>query len=359
MNKEMKKEFTKIKSMSFPREIIAGHNAIDRLGELCDRFDLTGNALIVTGETTDRIFGETLRRVLNDSLIPHQTLKIGNATRANVNICEKKIRDVNASFLISLGGGSKIDIAKLAASELRIPFISVPTTASHDGISSPRASLKDEGSVFSVEAAMPVAIVADTALIVKSPFRFIAAGCADVIANLTALLDWELAIRKTDNESFSRTAFTMAKIAAETIIENAGNIKESSEESVWIVTRQVIASGLSMGVAGSSRPTSGSEHLFSHALDLICPGKALHGEQCGLGTIMMMKLHGGDWEQIRDALLRIGAPITAKAAGFTKDEIVSALLKAASIRPERRTILNEKKLDRKTAERLAKDTRVI
>lgn len=55
-----------------------------------------------------------------------------------------------------------------------------------------------------------------------------------------------------------------------------------------------------MCIAGSSRPTSGSEHMFSHALDVLHPGKALHGEQCGVGCIMMMNLHGGDWKAIRD-----------------------------------------------------------
>jgi glycerol-1-phosphate dehydrogenase [NAD(P)+] len=53
-----------------------------------------------------------------------------------------------------------------------------------------------------------------------------------------------------------------------------------------------------MSIAGSSRPASGSEHKFAHALNRIAPGKALHGELCGLGTIVMMYLHGGDWGMI-------------------------------------------------------------
>ena len=59
----------------------------------------------------------------------------------------------------------------------------------------------------------------------------------------------------------------------------------------------MISSGMAISIAGNSRPASGSEHKFSHALDMIAPKPALHGEQCGVGTIMMMYLHGGDGNQ--------------------------------------------------------------
>ena len=48
-----------------------------------------------------------------------------------------------ANFVVGVGGGSKIDITKVVAARLKIPFVSVPTSAAHDGISSPRASLHD------------------------------------------------------------------------------------------------------------------------------------------------------------------------------------------------------------------------
>ena len=108
-----------------------------------------------------------------------------------------------------------------------------------------------------------------------------------------------------------------------------------------------------MSIAGSSRPCSGSGHLFSHALDMIAPKPGLHGEQCGVGTIMMANLHGIDWELIRDTLRTIGAPTTAKELGIDQKHIVEALYAAKEIRPERYTILNEVNLTRSTAKSLA------
>jgi glycerol-1-phosphate dehydrogenase [NAD(P)+] len=113
-----------------------------------------------------------------------------------------------------------------------------------------------------------------------------------------------------------------------------------------------------MSIAGSSRPASGSEHKFAHALNRIAPGKALHGELCGIGTIVMMYLHGGDWEMIRDALLSVGAPTRADEMGIGPDTVIDALISAHEIRPERYTILDTG-LNRRAAERAAEATRII
>ena len=266
--------------------------------------------------------------------------------------------DVRASFLLGVGGGSKIDLAKLASSNLKKPFLSIPTSASHDGLASPRASIKDEGNSLSLNATVPMGVIADTSLIVKAPYRLLASGCADVISNTTALLDWQLAER-LHTEGYSSSAANLSKYAADQIIENAASIKPNLEESVWVAIRPIIISGISMAVAGSSRPTSGSEHMFSHFLDKIAPGKALHGEQCGVGSIMMMYLHGGDWLRIRGALSMIGAPTSAKELGVTKDELIEALVHAHEIRKDRYTILGDRGLTRDAAERLASITKVI
>ncbi|HYC11972.1 MAG TPA: iron-containing alcohol dehydrogenase, partial [Nitrososphaerales archaeon] len=113
------------------------------------------------------------------------------------------------------------------------------------------------------------------------------------------------------------------------------------------------------GIAGSSRPCSGSEHLFSHYLDILAPDSGLHGEKCGLGTIMMSKLHGIDWRRVRSALRNVGAPVEASQIGVDEDTVVESLVKASSIRPDRYTILSTKRLDRESAALLAKSTGVI
>ena len=99
--------------------------------------------------------------------------------------------------------------------------------------------------------------------------------------------------------------------------------------------------------------------MISHTIDLKYPGRALHGEQCGVASIMTMYLHGGDWEKIRNALMRIGAPTTAKQLGLSSDELLDAMVNAHSMRSDRFTILGDNGLDHDAAETVARATGVL
>lgn len=350
--------FGKAKGMVFPRIVLVGHGVIDDLARTCHQFDFPRRGFVVTGPRTAELAGLRATKILNEGGFEATTVIAHEATEAEVARVESEVRAGGGRFVIGVGGGSKIDVTKVVAAHLSIPFVSLPTSAAHDGISSPRASLHGVGSATSTEAAVPIGVIADTELIVQAPFRLLASGCADVISNLTAVLDWKLAVRLR-NEEYSSTAATLSAYAAEEIMEHADAIKPNLEESVWIAIRPILVAGIAMSVAGSSRPCSGSEHLFSHALDRVSEHPSLHGEQCGVGAIMMMYLHGGDWRRLKEALLAIGAPTTARELGVTPDEIVRALVMAHSIRPDRYTILGDNGLTQHAAERLARVTGVV
>ncbi len=182
-----------------------------------------------------------------------------------------------------------------------------------------------------------------------------------MISNLTAVKDWRLAHRIKGGEYYSEYAASLSLMSAKMVIKNADIIRLGNEESVRKVVKGLISSGVAMSIAGSSRPASGAEHLFSHALDAIAPPKpALHGEQVGVGTIIMAYLHGLKWERIRETLKRVGgAPTNAYELGIEPDIIVEALTIAHTIRPERYTILGRDGLTREAAENAAKITGVI
>ena len=48
----------------------------------------------------------------------------------------------------------------------------------------------------------------------------------------------------------------------------------------------------------------------------------LHGEQCGVGTIMMAYLYDIDWKGIKDTLEKTGAPTTAEELGVEPESII-------------------------------------
>ncbi len=347
--------FTKSKLMEFPRDVIVGHGVIEDIVDLCRKVNLGKHPLIVHDERTKEMAGNRVIEILNDSGYTVEDIVVERATMDEVNRVQNHATKWGVGSLIAVGGGSVIDVAKLASFNYSVPFISIPTAASHDGIASPRASIKEKVGSVSMQARSPVAVLADTAIISKAPYRMLASGCADVISNLTAILDWKLAWR-LKREYYSSFAVALAKTAADLIMENAEYIKPGIEESSWIAVKSMIVSGVAMSVANSSRPASGAEHMFSHALDRIAPGKAMHGEQCGVGSIMMMYLHGGDWKRIRKAIKDIGAPTTARELGVSKEDIIEALLMAPKVRPDRYTILGADGISREAAEHLVRVT---
>ncbi|OGS50337.1 MAG: NAD(P)-dependent glycerol-1-phosphate dehydrogenase [Euryarchaeota archaeon RBG_16_68_12] len=344
--------------MELPRSVVVGHDALLQVGEVCAGLKIGRRALVVADPTTMKVAGETVVRQLQERKIRTEEFLIADANWEAVAGAKDLIAAKEIDFALGVGGGRPIDVAKLASFQTGIPFVSVPTAASHDGVVSAQASIEKDGQKQSFAAATPIAVIMDTGVIAESPFRLLAAGCGDIISNLTAVKDWALA-RNLRNEYYSSYAAALSELAARLLIENAQAIKPRLEESAWFVAKALVSSGVAMSIGGSSRPASGSEHKFSHALDKIAKKPALHGEQCGVGTIMMMYLHGGDWEEVRNALLAIGAPTSARALGLTDDEVLQALIHAHEIHPERYTVLGDAGLTPEAAERLARITKVI
>lgn len=344
--------------MQLPREVIVGNNTLELIGEICKRLGFSESALIVMGPKTLDIAGRKVMDLLSDSGLSVNNLVVTSCNIKDIVFVEEKIEELNPEVILGIGGGTKIDAAKISSSHKEKPFISVPTTAAHDGIASPLVSLKGLDKPYSVMAQSPMAIVADTNVIINSPYRFTASGCADVIAKQTAVRDWKLA-HEVKGEYYGEYAANLALMSAKLMVRKADLLKAENEEGLHLLLEALISCGVAMSIAGSSRPCSGSEHLFSHALDHVAPKPALHGEQCGLGTIMMARLHNMNWRQIRDTLKRVGTPATAEELGVEPEHVVEALVRATEIRPERYTILSERTLTPETAEKLAKTTGVI
>ena len=344
--------------MQLPREVLVGNDILVQVDDICKRLGLKSSVIILTSAHGLQVAAKYVADFLEEGGFRVSLETVRESDVKSVEETKREIEKVNASVVLGVGGGKVIDVAKLAASQKKIPFISIPTALSHDGISSSRASIKGLEGPTSIEAEAPIAIIGDIQVISKSPYRLTASGCGDIVAKYTAVSDWKLA-HKVNGEYYGEYAANLALMSAKLVMKQANIIREEGEDGFRVVLEALISCGVAISIAGSSRPCSGSEHLFSHALDIVSPKPVLHGEQCGVGSIMMAYLWKANWKALKEKLEIIGAPTTAEELEIDAEYIVKALTLAQKIRPERYTILNVKKMDEKTAKELAQATGVI
>ncbi len=259
-------------------------------------------------------------------------------------------------FIIGAGGGRAMDAAKYAAFLSGKPWIAFPTILSHDGVVSSRAVLNENGTKTSMQAKEPVAIVVDLGIIKKAPYRFLAAGVGDLLSNISAVEDWKLAAG-AGKEKYRPFIARLSKLSAYSVIDSISEIKGMDYGGIETVLWSLISSGFAMNLYGSSRPCSGSEHNFSHALEAMHSG-ALHGEQVALGTLAAMHLQGKKWQRMQGVMEDFGLPVTAKAAGIPDELVVEALHKAKSVR-ERFTILNLHDMTKEKCESVLEEAGII
>ena len=338
--------------MVLPRIVVTGPGVLEQLPAVIAELDLPERGLIVCDSNTLKIAGRQVNEYLEIGGHQMKKVVVEGANSQELLRVEDALDGID--FLVGVGGGRPIDLAKQAGFNKNIPFVSIPTAASHDGFGSARSSIRQAGRKTSMQAIPPIAVVADTTIISRAPSRLLAAGVGDIVSNQTAVLDWRLDGQKAD---YSEYAAALSEMAAQLVEDGIEKVASGTEEGVRLVVKALISSGVAMSIAGTSRPASGGEHKFSHWLDANSDNPALHGEQCGLGSIVTMYLHGGDWEKIRDTLKAVNAPINSKGLGMDDGMVLSAFINSKEIRPQRTTILD--KTEPKSIEEAALATGVI
>ena len=343
-------------TMELPRLIEIGEKNIGDFGEFLKTLNKPKKVSLICGTNVQKVLKIKVEKSLKIKKIRFVWHTSTDNQIKSINKIKKNVKQDNSDLIVGIGGGRSVDTAKLISYNLSIPFVSLPTAASHDGMASPFVSVKSD-KPHSIVASAPMGVFVDIDIIKKAPSKLLASGCGDLIANIIAVKDWQLG-HKRKKEYYGRYAADLAMMSAKIVMENSSKFaKKGLDERV--IVEGLISAGVASCIAGSSRPCSGAEHLISHALDKIAPGIGLHGEKCGIGSIMMAKLQGQDWKKIIKTLKDVGAPTTAKQIGLESNMIIEALMIAQELRPERYTILKEIKMTKKVAMNLAKITKVI
>jgi glycerol-1-phosphate dehydrogenase [NAD(P)+] len=324
------------RTVQTPLHIDVRRGAVSNLAAILadGRISSGGDVAVVVGPGQGERIADLIRPTLNSADVYTTS---GGTLDAAMEL-GAKLRSRHYDAVVGIGGGKTVDTAKYAATRWALPMVSVATSLANDGVASPVASLINDGIKGSYGVHIPIAVIVDLDFVEDGPEDHSRAGIGDVISNISALADWELA-REVRGEPVDGLAASLARMGAEAVLNHPGDM--SDDGFVTVLAEALICSGLAMAVCGSSRPSSGGCHEIMHAADSLFPGTASHGELAGLGALFCTFLRGDErrFAQMAGCLARHRLPRTAADVGLDADQFVKVVDFAPRTRPDRYTIL--------------------
>lgn len=315
-----------------------GSGVINDISSTLSKSGIKGKLLYVSDPVVDKLYGDVVKAQLKDIGKVKEESVDYNTISYSMSVAERVIA-TDIDCIIGIGGGKVLDVCKYAAHISKKPFLSIPTTMANDGICSPIAVLKrQDNKPKSLGCQMPSMLLLDTELILNGPQALIKAGIGDTISNYSALIDWKFACDRNMDE-MNGYAYMMSKNSLDALMKTQYN--SIGPDFIEVLANSLVLSGVAMDFAGSSRPVSGSEHLFSHALDYYSKNQNLHGIQVALGTVAMLMLINEDYTDVINYLKRFEVDINPKNLEIDEETFVYCMQNAASMRTNRYTHLNE------------------
>ncbi len=322
--------------ISIPTLVRIKPGAIDRLGIYALRARLPYVVLISNAGLERSILERVERSMSEQGITILQNFEVDSSTFEYAQDIFQGIPSATSAIL-GIGGGKALDVAKYVAFLTRLPYIAVPTALSNDGFCSPQSSLQFKGKRRSFPAAMPYGVVVDSEVCLNAPMILWWSGIGDSVAKITAVFDWKLAF----NVKGTLVDDLAALLSDATVFQLMAK-PEHDLEGIRLLATALMLNGIAMEICGSSRPASGSEHLISHALDLISQKPRLHGLQVGVATYIISQLQGQGAERIAGLFDATGFWKAFDGDPLDRGEWIEAFKMAPTVKQDFYTVLSEK-----------------
>jgi glycerol-1-phosphate dehydrogenase [NAD(P)+] len=194
----------------------------------------------------------------------------------------------------AVGSGTINDLVKLAATELSLPYLCVPTAASVDGFTSFGSAILKNGFKQTIPCGAPRCIVADTGILAKAPAWLSSSGFADLAGKIIAGSDWIIsdaaaAFNAKGADLIEPKAWAMVQHGLYDYLERSVCAAQGDQDALQALFEALAITGFAMQYTQDSRPVSGCEHLFAHIWemdDLCVDGNPVtHGHKVAIGTL--------------------------------------------------------------------------
>lgn len=295
------------------QEIVRGPGAVRSLASVLARCEVDRDApLCVLSDSTPKSYlDRDVLEVVLESLegrevkvveLTCEPLGLVHANEATLARAKSDVARSAAVALVSIGSGTAVDIGKYIARELSLTHVVVQTAASVNGFADDQSVLLIDGVKRTTPSQWPRALVIDPLVVADAPLAMTRSGLGDQLSMFSAAADWYLASAVGFDTSFSPTTVDMMRREADPLWPYATDLGRGDHEAVDLLASSLAVGGIAMGVAGRTAPSSGTEHVISHLLEMYAGAtgspSASHGSTVGVASVVATLL----WQRVRERL---------------------------------------------------------
>lgn len=301
-----------------------GQNALDTLPHAARSYH---HVLLVADHNTYPLCGQRVKALLGNQfdsvclfettghLVPDET-----AVR---QIEESLTQDID--LILGIGSGVINDLCKYVSFFHGIHSGIIATAPSMDGYASSGAAMIHDGMKVTYTTHAPAIIIGDTSLLKTAPLDMIRSGYGDIIGKYSSLNDWELS-HLICGEHFCPQIYDLVLATTNEIRDSVTAIVSREDWAIEKLMKALVLIGITLTLAETTRPGSGSEHHLSHFFEIV--GLIHHQEHFPHGTDVAYNtiLTAG----MREQICHLEAPIFYEESAADREQAWNRIYQSVS-----------------------------
>ncbi|WP_407321624.1 iron-containing alcohol dehydrogenase family protein [Dickeya ananatis] len=327
----------------FPATVLRGVGVSQQLGAVCARF---GSRVLVAGGHQALAAAQTV--IIEQLRQAGVTLTAveWSGEQCSVSQIERlcaRVRETDSDLILAVGGGKALDTGKAVAFQCGIPVVTLPTIAATCAAVTPLSvRYHDDGhfhDLYHLPVA-PAAVVIDSALLVRAPLRWLAAGLGDTLAKW---YEFRAIDKGDDSNGFAASSRANSEICFRLIAQHGESACRAVMEGQANDALDQVLDAIFLFAGLTSLMASGAHAAASHALYegfTVCDKTREfgHGLLVGFGNLCLLALEQRSDEELLEAIRLAHAcavPLTLAAIcpDLSEDEL-AAIIRASIDAPD-------------------------
>ncbi len=309
-----------------PSRYVQGRNATKQLGAEIKKLGLGETVLIIAGVKARKYLRNAWDESLGAEGITYDVMEFGGeCSFEEIERGKQRAINLKATTIIGAGGGKVLDTARAVASELNLPVVNCPTTASSDAPCSALSVVYTPKGTFEkylFYKRNPDLVLVDTSVICMAPARLLVSGMGDALATwFEAKTVTEARKKNQVGGATTLSALALAELCYKTLVSDGpAAVHAVKTQTVTPALERIVEANTLLSGLGFESGGLAVAHSVHNGLTVVNEThNFLHGEKVAFGVLVQLVLEGVQ-SSVLDEVMRfsseVGLPLTLSDVGL-------------------------------------------